>query len=558
MKVRVPSGNRRHPSPPSAPPLPIAHPPAPDSDSPSAATRSASLASTRRRFAGPLLLVLVCAVTAGLNLLLLALDQLPQHWDSSHHLMHAIGYADRIAAAGLSELPEIWTTEYRFYPPAFRLATAPAFLLLRHSLEAGLAWQTLFLVLTLVVLYRLVAHDYGPLYGALAATAYASFPIVLGFSRMAFTENLLALEVVLVVWLAMPLRALERPLLAAVLGFVVGCGQMTKWQFVFYVGPLLGLVFVSGLVEARRIPAPGRSGAVARRLLCPALAGLVALALAAPWYSLHFEELLVDLRFHAFEREMGDAPLLSARALLYYVQVLPWQMIGVPLTLLLFGAIGSGILRRRAEPRRFVWVLAVFACAVLLTFSKHKEGRFLLPMLPLFTAILVGGIATARMGIRIASVALVLLVSPLNAAAQTFSLAPAIDSVTVPIGLGRRGYIVRAGTPEWYLWPIRRENWAWGEIFEEIEAISAANGVVAPRIHFCMEEDHPYFNPVGCWSRILARRLVDAVGHDDAAFCISHGKGPAERGGRRSDTAFVPVRSWELPDGTAVRLFRRP
>jgi hypothetical protein len=502
-------------------------------------------------------LILVCAFAAGLNILYVARDRTPQHWDSSNHLRLSMTYGDRIASSGFAEISKIWTTEYEFYPPGFHLANVPAFSLLGHTIEAGLVWQSLYLVLTLVSLYLLVAHYYGSLNGALGAAVYACFPIVLGFSRMAFIENLLALQITSVVLLAMPLRALERPFLAVLLGLVVGYGQMTKWQFVLYVLPLLAIVWVIGLRRARRLTAPEGRAPEARLLLCAGLSGIVAIAVSAPWYVLHFDEILRDLRFHAFEREMGDAPLLSAPALLYYVQAFPWQMIGLPISCVLFFAIGNSFVRRRSEPQRFVWTLAVLASAFILTWSKHKEGRFLLPILPLFTAILVGAIATARKGIRLASCAVLLLFSPLNAAAQTFTLGPRLDSVTVPIGLDRRGFIVRRGSPEWLLWPIQRQNWAYNEIFREIRAISKETGG-APCIHFCMEQDHPYFNLVTFWSQVIARRLRETRTHEEANFCISHGAGLAEGDGPTSDPAFVPVRTWELPDGTAVRLFRRP
>ena len=423
-----------------------------------------------------------------------------------------------------------------------------------HSIKSGIAWQIVYLLATLGGIYILVSGYYGRLLGALGAAVYLGFPIVLGLDRMVYIENLLALEVVLVVILAMTMRAFERPILSALLGFVIGFGQMTKWQFSFYVLPLLAIVWIRCIRDKRSSPDAGRE--LGCRLRNPLITAAVALLVSAPWYLLHFSKILDDVMFHAFVKEMGDPSVLSAKSLLYYLQAFPGEMLGIPISGLILWAVLSALWRGRIEPHRFAWCLGFLVSLLLLSGSKHKEGRFLIPLLPFVVALLMAAIGGSQRWLRVTSVLFLLLISVVNAATQTVWLGPMYSRITLPIGLGRKGFIIRSGMIEWLLMPVDQSDWALESIFREIRLVSAREGL-QPRVHWCLKDDHPFYNPTTLRSIAYTMYITEADTHEQASFCLVW-RDPLPSG--TVDTAhadFMAVDTWALPDGTEAILYRK-
>ncbi|MFC1452140.1 ArnT family glycosyltransferase [Verrucomicrobiota bacterium] len=496
----------------------------------------------------------VLAVLVALNVAYVVLDTTPQHWDPSNHVMHSMRIARSVTDWDPVSLVRAWTTEYVFYPPGFFVLTAPAFVLFGCHIDAGILWQLLYVGLTMCGIYMLLSKNGHAMAGVLGAAIYMGFPIVLGFSRMTYIENLLALEVIAVLLLVVEARPFRRRLRGLGLGVLLGLGQMTKWNFAFYVAPLLLIALVHDLLRMRRAHPSRRELFRCVSALAAVFAGTA--LVAAPWYLSNLTQLLSDVKYHAYVKNMGDPPLTSPESMLYYIQAFPWQMIGIPLSVALVTSLIDGM--RRSPNTKIPMLVASFLLSLLLlSFSKHKEGRFLLPMLPYAAVLIAWNVARVRTRpLRVAAVWLLVAVSSLNCVGQTFGSLGLLKEAHVPIGLGRRGYFLRFGTPEWIMLPIRRDNWGLEDMFEQIVRSSAQENI-EPTVAWVLKDDHRYYNPNTIFSYVYAYgKKVDHHKRANYWVCRLAADKFYRDGDVDAERRVHQIGRWPLPDGSEARLYR--
>lgn len=501
-----------------------------------------------------ILLLLVMLAVVALNITYVALDNSPQHWDPANHVMHSMSIAKMIGSGQVGQVFNAWIHDYVFYPPGFYMLTAPAFLISGYSIDAGILWQLIYLCLTLTGIYFILRRISSSGAGLLGAFLYACFPIVLGFSRMTYIENLLALEVVAVILLVLEAKPFERLSGGVALGLAIGLGQMTKWQFGFYVAPLLAIVLAHHVIALQKAGA-GRTEWIRLAKVFGAFC-LAATLIAGPWYLSNLPRMISDLRYHAFTKGVGDLHLSSVQAVIYSIQAFPAQMIGIPMSIAVFVSIGCSFSKWKS------WKLPAlalsFAIAVLLlaVFRAHG-GRFQLPLLP-FAAILVAwNVARIRRSfVRYACIVFLVAVSAVNCIAQTFGSVGLLREVYLPIGNGCRGYVVRFGTPEWIMMPIRSQDWGLDAIFKQIISTSRAEKI-EPTVAWCLMGDHYYYNANTLYSYVYAYGRK-ANQHKRANFwvCRLARNKFCKDGDVQEGRRLYTIGSWQLPDGSEARLYR--
>ncbi len=489
---------------------------------------------TRREW---LLVAAAFAALAAVAAVWLAWDRRPPEWDHANHLEHAVVCAGDVARGDVRAILERST----FYPPLVPCAAGLAYRLWPSDVAAAQAVVILFLGLGMAAVYALGRRLAGGVEGVVAALVFGSAPFVV-FSSLRFQLDLpLAAMVALAVLVLLRTEAFERRGAALAFGVVLGLGMLTKPPFAAYVLPALALVLAR--VRTRRA------------LAGAALAGLVGVALALPWYGPRLFGLASDVAARAFRQaaESGHPDPLTVTALAFYPRWLVPEL-GPVAAFACVAGVGVAAARRQ-------WLLLASALApfALLTAMQNKNLRYALPLLP-FLALLAGVGAGALRG-RARALGLVALVAA--AAAQVSAAAFAVPpSPTVP-GLG---------VPLLLASPPSRADWRHREILALLAKDSrgaAATVSVVPNDNFFSVSNFRYYGVRDGlalrWTRgwdgepVRVDYMILKTGAQGPAWTAERPRRIAER--LAADPylarAYPVIGEWTLPDGSTATLRAR-
>jgi 4-amino-4-deoxy-L-arabinose transferase-like glycosyltransferase len=303
-------------------------------------------------------------------------------WDEALHLLLAARLRDLLAAPSretFDALREAWS----FYPPLYHAAVGTLF----HAMGLSPLAPRLVNVMLLAVLgwgtFRAGAALFGRGTALAAAALVVTFPIVTRLARMAMTDLGLA------AWTAASVgcllaTGLQRRRHVVLLGVLLAAGLLTKWTFpAFVAGPLAvwALAHGRGAVETGRL----------RRL---ALAALVAVAAAGPWYAANAGTIVERGRYLAgLGPAQGNPYGWTWANVVAYPQIVSAAFVTAPVRWVLAGAVVLALVRlvrRRAAPAGesgmgasaglvliASWLLVPY---VAMTAISNKDPRFVLPV----------------------------------------------------------------------------------------------------------------------------------------------------------------------------------
>jgi len=304
------------------------------------------------------------ALNHGLYLLI---DRRTPYWDMANHLGLSLRY---LRMSSLSDLVATIRAAGP-YPPLFHLATLPFYWVFGTSEDVAALVNLAALALLLAATYGIGAYVHDRATGLLGAFLVSMYPIVLGLSRKYLIDVTLMAMVAASVYALVRSEGFRRKRYAVLFGVLFALGMLTKRGYPLYmVGPLLWAFwqFVS------RKPSRGAVGLV--------LAGLVVLALVAPWYGIKAGILSRYLRGHLLLG--GGSKVANIRrigeSLAYYGRALDQQQLLFAFTALFAIASLAALWRRRRENALLLtWVGVSYA---LLAVISTNDGRFPMPFLP--------------------------------------------------------------------------------------------------------------------------------------------------------------------------------
>lgn len=504
-----------------------------------------------------LLALLVATVTA-VDLLWLSLDARPPHWDRARHLLNSVDLYDQFSLAR----PVEWSLLYTYYPPFLYWITDVFYAVLgRRDIWVAALGQTAFITVLVYATYGIGARTFSGRVGFLSAIFVVTSPLVISAAKDYMLDLPLTAMTALALYALVRTNAFASRRWSALFGLICGLGLLTKWSFVLALW-LVGLLALFAAARAARLE---RSLARAANV---AIAGVIVLVIAAPWYIRNFTDLMRDTyRYDTVAAQVkGDPPVMSPQSLLYYAwNLLDDQLFLVPFLLFVVGLV---LLARRADVReRAAYPLLLFV-GTYLAFSvlSTKDVRYTMPFLPGVAVIATYWLAELRPTLRRVTTAVLAAYCALTYFANSFGSpalpgditltlpgAPVVSTLTnfdpsgaqVPI----RGVRIWAelnyplGTPS-------AERWYQEEIFAE----AAARGTNASLWYQGPDEDLIWFNTWGM-AYYSARYKVPWVGSlDQASFAAirtpaSHAPTPPP--------GFVLVREYAQPDGATLSLYQR-
>jgi len=199
--------------------------------------------------------------------------------------------------------------------------------------------------------------------GLLSAATVGTFPLLVGWGRMAYMDIGLALAVLLNIWLLL-VTDFERPAHGVRLGAAVGAGMLTKVAFPLFAA---GAVFWTLALKLRH----------RRALATLGVAVVTALGVAGWWYAAQWHMVVLNAGMSkSGGSETLDIMLTSARRLV-------WDLPGGP-TLLLLAAVGSvAAWRLRVVPPSALLLLSLTLWPPLLALLNFVPlRRYMIPVYP--------------------------------------------------------------------------------------------------------------------------------------------------------------------------------
>jgi 4-amino-4-deoxy-L-arabinose transferase-like glycosyltransferase len=320
----------------------------------------------------PWIWLLLAAFLVVLNVVWLQQDNQPFAWDESIHYMGAVGYYKALAGFDAQTfLKVLYLSD--FYPPLHELMTGTLFLVTQPSVKIAAFTNVIYLVMILLLFWRLGVRWFGEPAGLLAAFVFSASTAVIIQSKYFMLDIPLAFWVLAGFYCFCASRNFTLRFWSLLYGVVFAAALLNKWSAAFFLAapPLLTALRAGWKREELRRDSW-------RNII---LAYAVTALLAAPWYSVHFIKLLHSSSGLLYARGVliGNPPLLSPWSWTYYLFAVVRQM-SWPLGLLLLLGAGIALWQRR---HLWIWALWVGMPYLILTLIRNKDNRYTIPLLPL-------------------------------------------------------------------------------------------------------------------------------------------------------------------------------
>jgi 4-amino-4-deoxy-L-arabinose transferase-like glycosyltransferase len=329
-----------------------------------------------------LLLIALFFIVA--NLIWLHFDILPPSWDQSNHLLLTLQY-DKIIGSGPwsgSFLRQLISVSH-YYPPFFHLSALPVAFLLGFSEHHLIFVNFLYLILFTASMYGIGKELFDDNAGILAAAIALLYPVIFGLSREYLLDfALLAMVTAVHYFILKSDGGVRRPWNMG-LGIAAGFALLIKPVAVIFFLPSLLYVAYSNFRQ--------------KKALLPLATVLVIVVLiSGPWYSWSFADLM------RLKRSCQDCgiilegdPAAFIPSLIVYLYSLLFHISPVLFMFFLVGffifLISDG--RQAVTKYLLIWALPAFLILIL---YPNKDGRYIVPILPVFAFFTTGGIRAIR------------------------------------------------------------------------------------------------------------------------------------------------------------------
>ena len=331
------------------------------------------------------------------NIIWLQQDSRSFYGDTGNHARATMAILEALRTPGPDLLARI-NRATTFWPPLAYLMAQPLYILFGVSTDVTAFATTLWFALAILFTYFIGRRLYSWRTGLWAAVLFSFYPAVYLQSRTYYVDIALTAMVLIALYCLLRSAAFHKRRASLVFGVALGLAALTKNAFIIMtIGPILGVTasaLWSGGHRAwqqlfawrpRRQLEPAGAD-LAQRLVNIVLAGMIAVALAAPWYVSH----IFTLASNALQ--VTSAPHLATKPVYWYAAKFDEGLLIWAYLLLLVG-LAFGLLRFRRHWFAVVWLLSSVA---ILTMITRQNVRYLLPVMPAVALLSVDWIVLLR------------------------------------------------------------------------------------------------------------------------------------------------------------------
>jgi 4-amino-4-deoxy-L-arabinose transferase-like glycosyltransferase len=301
----------------------------------------------------------------------------PPTWDSAGHLTLAYIFTDKISnffKGEVSLLGLIRTSAY--YPPLVHFIGGVVLLIFGRNYEYPLLAETLFFVISIIYLYKIIRHFFPdkPYLALLTSSVYSFFPQIWEQSRQFHLDIPLCLLVLASFYHLSLSKSLTNRKHSFLFFLFFSLAQLTKWYgFVFLVVPFVYEVLIKAV--------SAKDFLNSKRISNLFIGIIEVLLIAIPWYIVNLKTILSNFAISS-TADYGDPRIvLSYESLFHYLKLMTSHQLGV-LSILVFFAGLYVMFRDRISYRRYVLWLFLFPYLVF-TVIPNKDLRYVLPLAPI-------------------------------------------------------------------------------------------------------------------------------------------------------------------------------
>jgi 4-amino-4-deoxy-L-arabinose transferase-like glycosyltransferase len=491
----------------------------------------------------------LCIVFCGITVLWLWLDQSPPWWDDASYLTKSLRIYDTLTQDGIFgyirhflTAPDVWANLLTVLP-------TPIFLTVGRRTEAAFGVNIASMVILFAALYFIGSRLGNFRVGFLSIAFAGTMPLLYTLSRWFMVEYPLAAVVAVAYLLLISVHSHQggkwRPILFGVLS---GIGLLLKVTYPLYVLPF----FLYVLLRSKR---PAQFAI---------LAAVPCVALAFPWYLLHYREVLqfaINPGYGSSATVYGTGSVFSLSAIMTYLGNVIFSGVSLYYAVLAGMVVIVGVVKRPAEepvpgkgalPLIVLWLLPF----LVFLFGVNKDVRYIAPILPAFCLALAIGldrtIPRNTWGNKVMGLAVLYPVVALLSV-----------SFDVPLLASGGGYSL----------PYAGSKWPQPLILKNVSESHAGNRVlITSNLHlFNVENFKLAAEDARLPLNFETTTYEDAEGvlraADRADFIVLREGGAPEsqflnvhvdevRNYVQSKDAFVLLGSYPLPDGGTARLYR--
>jgi len=479
-----------------------------------------------------ILLSLVVVAIALANLVWLALETRPPHWDMARHLFTSLDYWNSLTQGKVGQV----MTQYRYYPPFLYWLTMPFYLLFGISVKAAVQVNTVFIAVLVFSTYGIGRRLWGRRVGVLAAIMTVSTPMIVSQFKEYQLDAPLTAMVALCIYLLIRTEEFASRKYSVIFGFVVGLCLLTNSTTPVILGYALALALY-------RVMRGSKKG----ELLNVALAGMMAYIVSSFWYLTNFHQLKIDLLVNGGSQGAleGDPVVGSLASNVWYLKNILANQLQIGFVVLLTVGVVYLVIKKPEALKKNVYpILTVVGVLLIFTLLRNKDARYTLPMISSLSILSVYWISylnsTAR---KIASISLVVyctivfwLVSfgvPFLAQDLTLN----VQGVPITV-YAQRGYIIGHPTSE---------DWGQEEVFKRASSEGTGKKLYYEGL------DSMWFNNWGM-NYYASRYGVVLVGTKPGADYILVRSNPGVF--QAQDKSANSILSRVLPDGTKLMMYK--
>lgn len=530
-------------------------------------------------------LFILIIVHSFLFILYQTLNKTVQTWDSAGHIGTSMLMADQIKnfLTGTNNVSifDILTVS-NYYPPFVQTLGAVINLIFGYHSDLLVYVGLIFFIISMIFLYKvvlLISND--PKTALLSTVIYSLFPQVADQARLFHLDIPLIAFLLISYYSLMKSKGFSNTKYSLIFFIFLGLAQLTKWYaFIFLLVPLTYVIYKYFLTKQESLLEK-------RGRIINFLAGIILLVLvASPWYLANLRD-FIELATIFAKGEIDDPKnLLSLENLVYYpYRILVYQILLFPFILIILS------LRRlyiQNKSNGLYYLVLILLPILVFTFIGNKNLRYVLPLTPFFAYLIADYVLKASLRWRYLTHALL----SYAIAGFLFSSFNQVESETQllkPVGVVLAG----PGYRDWYhnpgfysyesdYWPVRdvlnfvvedanypedrglgitplidTDNFSLASI-EMLRRESLYNNVYIPVPYF-------QFEPFESDEAILAYFEENGVDY----VLVPQNPGPSglrnyavlvqmiEYLTSKRNYVFAPVKRFELPDNTALVVYKR-
>jgi len=492
-----------------------------------------------RRLPSPVLLGLLVAAIAALDVWWRTIETRPPHWDMGRHLGNSLFYLHGFSLTD----PLPFLDAYRYYPPlVYWITDVFYFVSGSEALWLAILSNVVWLAVLVFATYGIGARLWNARVGWLSVVFVVTAPMVVSSSKEYMLDVPLTAMAALALYLLIRAEGFSSRRHSLLFGVACGCGLLVKWTFPFFLALPLGYALAVALAEARL-----------RRRFAPLLnlagAATLAFAVAGTWYVHNRRVVGGDILFNNGPEgaARGNPPTRSLASALWYL----WSLLNDQLYLLplLFLVVGVAFCFRRRElaARNRYPLLMLVGTYLTFTLLRHKDPRYTLPMLPAAAIVATSWLEYLSGRARASAAAVFVSYGAVAFVAISFgtSLLPKTIGFDVPSTSFGPGQVTVFRQSGYLIGPPTKEDWHQADAFRTIARF--------PRSQRSFDFEGPesiWFNDFGL--DYFSRRFdADWVHGRQAHFLILRGSA------RTTPPGYARLERWRLPDAGTLALYAR-